>query len=118
MRATGAIDFSKQTDIGVNIHAAMKYFKCAADATRLLFSDCHLDDDALMEITASLLQAKELKLEELDLSDNLIQDVGCKHVAAILMSTKIKRLNLSKNPMIDSEGFKEICKAIHSNRHI
>jgi Ran GTPase-activating protein (RanGAP) involved in mRNA processing and transport len=96
----------------------MKYFKCTADATKLILADCQLDDDALMEITSCLLQIRELKLEELDLSDNLIQDVGCKHMAAILMSTKIKRINLSKNPMIDDEGFKEICKAIHSNRHI
>jgi len=50
----------------------MKYFKCTANATKLFLSDCHLDDDALMEITSCLLQVKELKLEELDLSDNLI----------------------------------------------
>lgn len=118
IRVTNAIDFSKQTDIGVNIHAAMKYFKCTAEATKLIMSDCHLDDDALMEITSCLLQMKGLKLEELDLSDNLIQDVGCKHMAAILMSTKIKHIKLGKNPMIDNEGFKEICKALHTNKHI
>jgi Leucine-rich repeat (LRR) protein len=72
VRVTSAIDFSRQTDIGANIQAAMKYFKCTADATKLLLSDCHLDDDALMEITSCLLQIKELRLEELDLSDNLI----------------------------------------------
>ena len=83
----------------------MKYFKCTAGATKLLLSDCQLDDDALMEITACLLSKQDLKLEDLDLSDNLIQDVGCKHVALILSSTKIKRINLSKNPMIDAEGF-------------
>ena len=39
-------------------------------------------------------------------------------MAAILVSTKIKRINLSKNHMIDVEGFAEICKSIRSNKYI
>ena len=32
-----------------------------------------------------------------------------------MISTKIKRLNLSKNIMIDNEGFREICRSIRKN---
>ena len=35
-----------------------------------------------------------------------------------MISTKIKRLNLSKNIMIDNEGFREICKSIRKNNYI
>jgi len=61
-----------------------------------------------MEITAVLLSIPDLVLEELDLSDNLVTDFGCKHIAAILINTKIKRINLANNIMLDHEGLKEI----------
>lgn len=61
-----------------------------------------------MEIAASLLQIEDFTLEELDLSSNMISDFGCKHISAILMKTKIKKLNLSDNIMIDKDGLKEI----------
>ena len=48
---------------------------------------------------------EDFTLEELDLSNNMISDFGCKHIAAILMKTKLKKVNLSGNIMIDKDGF-------------
>lgn len=99
----------------------MKYYKCHKSAirkTRLLFQECNLTDDAIMEITASLLQLKDFYLEELDISSNMISDFGCKHIAALLLNTKLKRINLSNNIMIDKDGLKELCKAMRKNNHI
>lgn len=99
----------------------MKYYKCHVahiKKTRLVFQDCNIADDCVMEIAASLLQIENFTLEELDLSNNMISDFGCKHIAAILMKTKLKKVNLSGNIMIDKDGLKEITSSIRKNAHI
>ena len=58
-------------------------------------------------------------MTDLNLSYNEITSEGCKHLASLLTTDKrIKKINLSANLNVGTEGFKTIINAISSNTHI
>ena len=112
----------QMTNITGNIDSVIKYFKVPygdKKKSRLILKGCVLNDDMVYQIVGQLIGIENLQMDELDLSYNEITSVGCKHLASLLAADKrIKKINLSANLNIGTEGFKTIINAISQNTHI
>ena len=62
---------------------------------------------------------KNLMIEHLDLSCNLLTNTSCDHICALLNpELDVKSISLGKNLGIDLEGFKTVVKACRKSAKI
>ena len=72
------------------IEAVAKYYSVVGPSkvrkSRLILSDTQIGDEELRYLIANLVRrrARELKIDELDLSHNAITDVGCEQICALI----------------------------------
>lgn len=85
---------------------------------RLNLSDTGLHDEDVRMLVAALvrLRGRDLLIEELDISRNLIGDTGCEALCGLITPDfNVKKINLSRNIHISAEGFNVIVSGARKN---
>jgi hypothetical protein len=74
---TPDLNISGTKNLSKNIDAVIKLYRCLANKTELILSNCKLEDDIIKDITLYLLMDYRNILNKLDLSLNQMEDNSC-----------------------------------------
>lgn len=119
------MDLSGHTIGEEQLEAVAKYYcvlgPSGVPKARLNLSDTGLHDDDLRMLVAALvrLRGRDLLIEELDVSRNVLGDLGCEALCGLITPDfKVKKINLSRNIHITNEGFNVIVGGARQNSQL
>jgi hypothetical protein len=106
-------EFTKQVK---NIRIVIKYLKVHHYVRHLDLTDCNISDGMLAELVEFLINSENVVLESLNLENNKLANDSTNYLAEYIGSNSdLVRLNLDKNPKIDTNGFFTIIKSLEQS---